>query len=31
MKEDIMRDTIGFFDARKHYQNLGTPWKVLHD
>src|ERR1700761_1230930 len=26
MKEDIIKDTIGFFDGRKHYQNLGTPW-----
>ena len=27
-KEAIMRDVIGFFDARETYAELGTPWKV---
>ena len=27
-KRAIMRDVIGFFDARETYVELGTPWKV---
>lgn len=28
MKRAIVRDVIGFFDARETYQELSTPWKV---
>lgn len=27
-KRAIMRDTLGFFDARETYAEFGTPWKV---
>lgn len=27
MKEAIMRDVVGFFDAREQYKYFGTPWK----
>lgn len=27
-KRSIMRDVIGFFDARETYAEFGTPWKV---
>ena len=29
-KRAIVRDVIGFFDARETYVELGTPWKVRH-
>jgi hypothetical protein len=28
MKESIVRDVDGFFDAKEHYREFGTPWKV---
>ena len=28
IKGAIMRDVVGFFDARETYTELGTPWKV---
>ena len=29
IKQAILRDVMGFFDARDTYRELGTPWKVL--
>lgn len=29
-KKSIIRDVIGFFDARETYAEFGTPWKVSH-
>jgi transitional endoplasmic reticulum ATPase len=29
MKSAIMRDVMGFFDAKEHYREFGTPWKVI--
>ena len=28
IKRAIIRDVIGFFDAKKDYLEFGTPWKV---
>ena len=29
-KSSIMRDVVGFFDAKHLYNDLGTPWKVSY-